>query len=164
MNAYLGAPEPWLTHSYHPESSSALESPSSSLSPGLSFWAPHSRQAFWISGTWEEWSGLFWVSSPSPEQITAALSSLGWSWLGASFPLTLDLLAHHHTEWSPVFISPLALLEDGAISPLKSGLLSPGYGNHARVETVLRVTLVHQSIVWIFLHGIISEWLETYLR
>lgn len=103
--------EPWLTHSYHPEKlvlwkvhhlPCHLACPSGLLTLGKlsEFLGP-------------ERSGLGCSGCPAPlEQITAALSSLGWSWLRASFPLTLDLLAHHHTEWSPVFISPLALLED----------------------------------------------------
>ena len=143
--------EPWLTHSKHQEmlasTISALESPSSSSSPGPSFWVPPLSTT--SLNLWDLWGVVWSALGVHPTLNNNSLQPLlPWvrvDWVHA-FSLTLGLLARHRTKWSRCHFcfqqSSRHCLGMSAVSPLKTGLLPPGFGNHTRVGAVPRRTLV----------------------
>lgn len=118
---------------------SALESPSSSLSPGLSFWAPHSASLEFLG---PERSGLGCSGCPAPSNKSLQ-PFLVWVKLAEGIiPPGPWFACPPSHRMVPCFHQPLALLEDECHQSTEIRPSSPGYGNHTRVETVLRVTLV----------------------
>ena len=121
---------------------SALESPSSSSLPGPSFWALSLSASFpnlWdLRGVVRAVLGVQPLSNKSLQPFLVWVRA-GW---GRHSPWPLICLPTI-TQNSSLFSSALwRCLRVNAISPPKTALLSPGFENHTRVKTVLRVTLV----------------------